>query len=1042
MVPLIIAFLVVVLVVFPLWALIRILSLGKENDALAWRLADLERELRELRDKARAPAAEPTSPAPAGASLLASAETTQAPPPAPAPVTETPLPPTLPPFAVPPMPTAAEPVRSSFPPPPLPPEPAPVPPTYEPAPAPAGVNWEQFMGAKLFAWLGGLAAFLGAAFFVKYSFEHDLIPPEVRVAIGYLFAIGLVIGGLKVPRARYAITSQTLCATGIVCLYAVTFACNSIYHFAFFGPFATFTLMTLVTATAFFLAVRLEAQVVGVLGVLGGFLTPMLLSTGRDNALGLFAYTAFLDVGLIAIALHRRWHYLVPLSAAGTVCMQLGWAAKFLNGDKAPTAMVVCLAFCVIFLGAYFVARWWTATSGRREDGNVEQNAPGLSAEGWAKAEGRVPPQITWSAVAFPLVAFAFAAVFLGYGSIAAQPALLFSFVIAADLCLLAIAWWDEELPKLHLAAGMIVFVLLAAWTGTRLTDDLLPWALALYLVHAILHTAFPLVLERHRPDAARPMWSQLFPPLALLLMLGPLFKLDSVSLAFWPAVLIVDLLAVVLALFTASLAGVVVVLGLTLAATAVWIFRVPATAAETPSLLLVIGGFAVLFFAAGIFLVRRLGERVGSSADRTSAIFGDVRGQIPAFSALLPFTLLVLMTQRLPLVNPSSVFGLALLLTVLTAGLAVVLAIEWLPACALAGVAALEYAWRARHFTVDHADLALGWFLLFYAVFTIYPFVFRRRFAALTGPWAVAALAGVLQFPLVYQLIDRVRPNDIMGVLPALFALPPLISLFAVLRASGADERARLNQLAWFGGVALFFITLVFPIQFERQWITLGWALEGVALLWLFHRVPHPALRATGVVLLTIAFVRLSLNPAVLEYRARSDTPIFNWYLYSYGIVTACLFAGARLVTVGADGNSRVLGVNPRAWLATLGTVLAFLLLNLEIADYFSVPGAHALTFEFSGNFARDMTYTIAWALFALGLLLVSFWKKIPAGRYAAISLLGVALLKLFFHDLARLEALYRIGALFAVAVIAIVASIAYQRFLPSDEKSASAKR
>ena len=52
------------------------------------------------------------------------------------------------------------------------------------------------------------------------------------------------------------------------------------------------------------------------------------------------------------------------------------------------------------------------------------------------------------------------------------------------------------------------------------------------------------------------------------------------------------------------------------------------------------------------------------------------------------------------------------------------------------------------------------------------------------------------------------------------------LASLFLVLHVPAAPERARLNQLAWFGGVALFFITLIFPIQFERQWITVGWAL------------------------------------------------------------------------------------------------------------------------------------------------------------------------------------------------------------------------
>src|SRR5262249_61974937 len=54
------------------------------------------------------------------------------------------------------------------------------------------INWEQFMGAKLFAWIGGLALFLGVAFFVKYSFEHNLIPPELRVAIGVVVGVSLI----------------------------------------------------------------------------------------------------------------------------------------------------------------------------------------------------------------------------------------------------------------------------------------------------------------------------------------------------------------------------------------------------------------------------------------------------------------------------------------------------------------------------------------------------------------------------------------------------------------------------------------------------------------------------------------------------------------------------------------------------------------------------------------------------------------------------------------------------------------------------------
>jgi uncharacterized membrane protein len=242
---------------------------------------------------------------------------------------------------------------------------------------------------------------------------------------------------------------------------------------------------------------------------------------------------------------------------------------------------------------------------------------------------------------------------------------------------------------------------------------------------------------------------------------------------------------------------------------------------------------------------------------------------------------------------------------------------------------------------------------------------------------------------------------------------------------------------LALFGGVALFFVTLIFPIQFDRQWITIGWALEGAALLWLFHRVPHPGLRLTGAGLLVATFVRLAFNPAVLEYHHRSTTPIWNWYLYTYGIATACLFAGARLL---AAPRNRIFRINAQILLASLGMVLAFFLLNIEIADYFSQPGS-TLTFQFEGNFARDMSYSIAWALYALVLLVIGIARNIPGPRYAAMGLLCLTLLKLFFHDLAHLNQLYRIGAFIGVAVIAMLASFAYQRFYSLAGKDTKTK-
>jgi uncharacterized membrane protein len=216
------------------------------------------------------------------------------------------------------------------------------------------------------------------------------------------------------------------------------------------------------------------------------------------------------------------------------------------------------------------------------------------------------------------------------------------------------------------------------------------------------------------------------------------------------------------------------------------------------------------------------------------------------------------------------------------------------------------------------------------------------------------------------------------------------------------------------------------------------GWALESAALCWLFRRVPHPGLRLTGVALLVVVFVRLALNPAVLSYHPRAAFPIFNWYLYTYGIATVCLFAAARLL---APPRHRVLGHNALPLLYTLGTILAFLIVNIEIADYFSAPDAPALTFQFAGNFARDMSYSIAWALFALMLLIVGMRKHAAPLRYASLGLLGITVVKLFIHDLSQLDQLYRISAFIVVAVIAILASFLYQRFLGVMEKDSKTK-
>ncbi len=981
---LILLLLIAIVVVF----VVPAVALAKASQAL--------RAIEELKERLRMLETRPQAPHEA-APVEASRIITEQPPPEPI-IPPVSIPPPLPVSVIPPIPKVE-----------------PVAPVDEITAAPPSrkIDWEQFMGAKMFAWMGGFALFLGVAFFVKYSFGHNLIPPELRVAIGFLVGLLLVGGGVLLKRKENVITAQTLCATGILILYAVTFACRGFYHFSFFGLIPTFALMVLITAAAFLLAVRMNALVVAILGIAGGFLTPILLSTGQDNPMGLFGYIALLDIGLLAVARRKDWASLPILGAVGTVLMQIAWVGNFFlrehyfTGNKTLVPVAVFLAFEILFLVAAVTT----------------------------KRTGKLDNAISGAALAVGAIAMCWAFYFYSFTSIGNRAGLILGYLFLVDLGLLGLVLAKGYFNRLIAIVGLVVFVFLGLWTNDYLTAQNLSVALGAYFVFALLHSSLPIVMQRL--GKMTPSWSaHLFPAATLLLVLLPILKLVSGSFLVWPLVLCVDIIALLAAAATGMLATVVIVLILTLVTLGAWIFRMPPGLGDLPASLFLIGGFSIFFIGGAALMSRRPREKPGEVGN----IFGGVGQpanfavQLPTLAATLPFLLLIMATLRLPLSSPSPIFGLALLLAVFLLGISKIASLDLLACVALGSTVLLECVWHFAHFQKDKANVPFLWYLGFAAIFAVFPFIFHRQFARKSTVWASAALSVPVHFYLVYEVVRLTHPHSgMLGLVPAACAIPSLIGLVALLRLIPADSPARNAQLALFGGAALFFITLIFPIQFDRQWITIGWALEGAALCWLFHRVPHPGLRVAGIALLLVSFARLVCNPAVLVYHTRAATPIFNWYLYTYGIVAVCLFVAAKLL---APPRNIVLNQNALPLLNSCGAILAFVLLNIEIADYFTRPGAYELTFQFSGNFARDMSYSIAWALFALLLLIVGIRKRARGARYAGLVLLCVVLLKLFLHDLSQLQQLYRIAALIVVAIIAIVASFLYQRFLSQPQK------
>src|SRR5437899_10793220 len=180
------------------------------------------------------------------------------------------------------------------------------PPSFTPPRPPAApIDWERWIGIRGAAVVGAVALGLAGLLFFTYSIEKGLITPEMRVVFGTFTGLGCLVGSEWLRSRGYRQTSEGISGAGVVILYAAFWAAHVLY--GLIGLPLVFGLMVLVTAACCLLAVRHSSLLIAVLGLIGGFATPLLLASGTDRPIGLFGYVLLLDLGLLAVGRKRAW---------------------------------------------------------------------------------------------------------------------------------------------------------------------------------------------------------------------------------------------------------------------------------------------------------------------------------------------------------------------------------------------------------------------------------------------------------------------------------------------------------------------------------------------------------------------------------------------------------------------------------------------------------------------------------------------------------------------------------------------------------------
>ncbi len=208
--------------------------------------------------------------------------------------------------------------------------------------------------AKLPVWLGALAMALAGAFLVKYSFERGWLGPAARVMAGLGFGVAMMVVGDRLFR-KARLVGHGLVAAGVAVVYAALLAAVNLYDLI--SPTAGFALMGLNTAAAVAMSVR-HGRIVVVIGMIGGFMTPMWIGAETRQPGLLFMYLFLLQAGLLVVGQRKNWW---PVSLV-TLLFSLLWAGLWIatSPDLAPDripASLFLLASAVSFVRAGWGAR-------------------------------------------------------------------------------------------------------------------------------------------------------------------------------------------------------------------------------------------------------------------------------------------------------------------------------------------------------------------------------------------------------------------------------------------------------------------------------------------------------------------------------------------------------------------------------------------------------------------------------------------------------------------------------------------------------------
>lgn len=352
----------------------------------------------------------------------------------------------------------------------------------------------------------------------------------------------------------------------------------------------------------------------------------------------------------------------------------------------------------------------------------------------------------------------------------------------------------------------------------------------------------------------------------------------------------------------------------------------------------------------------------------------------------------------------------------------------------AFTGTALLFVAWGSEYYT--EAQFARTSFFLacFFLIFAFAPRLVRVQDEDRAGihGWDALALLllpvanATLGFIGFYGLLDRVDTQWAAPWLAVAFAAFYLLLLRLPAQGRLTTAPAALESLHL--AAAVVFLTIAIPLKAHDRWLTIGWLVEGAALLWVAARVTSRLLRALALGCLALGLVALlTVNPDA------AVTPVFNERFGTYCVAIAVFALSAWMaMKAQTQKDTEITAGWPAiaAGAALIVNALILIAVSLEIHSFWwARPWTRGWRALEAHRMYAEFSYSAWFMLFGAILLAVGFWRRSAFLRWQALVLLAVSVVKVFLLDMSQLSQGYRILSFLGLGALLLAVSFVYQR-------------